>query len=131
MFEDVKRAVDLCAAPRSWSQVLAARLPTVEAAAATVAAPEKTVAVDLQEMAPIEGIRQVEGDITTLSTAEQITGHFGGLKADLVVWPTKNDSAMGAATKKITPRRASSGRHEGKNSAQCISCAAPIKHTVC
>ena len=43
------------------------------------------MAVDLQEMAPIEGVRQLQGDITAMATAEQIIKHFGGMKADLVV----------------------------------------------
>jgi tRNA (cytidine32/guanosine34-2'-O)-methyltransferase len=94
LFRDVERAVDLCAAPGSWSQVLAAKLyksdqekkectSSSDSTATTV--PEKIVAVDLQEMAPIEGVRQIQGDITALSTAERIIQHFGGLKADLVV----------------------------------------------
>ena len=45
----------------------------------------KIVAVDLQDMAPIEGVIQMKGDITKLSTAEGIIGHFKGNKADLVV----------------------------------------------
>jgi tRNA (cytidine32/guanosine34-2'-O)-methyltransferase len=129
LFEGVERAVDLCAAPGSWSQVLASRLyddgdtepldaatapfPPPAAAAAAAAAtvsppvvvstspplereaasaaratgahPEKIVAVDLQEMAPIEGVRQLQGDITAIATAEEIIRHFGGMKADLVV----------------------------------------------
>lgn len=46
----IKRVVDLCAAPGSWSQVLADRLdPTNN--------PDvKIVSVDLQQMAPIPGV---------------------------------------------------------------------------
>ena len=43
------------------------------------------VAVDLQEMAPIPGIKQLQGDITSLETAEQIISYFKGKKADLVI----------------------------------------------
>ena len=50
------KAVDLCAAPGSWSQVLAKRLKGVEGA--------KIVAVDLQAMAPLPGVIQMQGDIT-------------------------------------------------------------------
>jgi len=45
----------------------------------------KIVAVDLQAMAPIPGIIQLQGDITKISTAEQIVSHFQGELADLVV----------------------------------------------
>jgi 23S rRNA U2552 (ribose-2'-O)-methylase RlmE/FtsJ len=125
---DVKRAVDLCAAPGSWSQVLARKLlPTrpsaavpaaadgkgvsdgksatavpaaVPAAAASVAsaaaksaakaggessAAARIVSVDLQEMAPIEGVRVLQGDITSLATAHAIIDAFAGARADLVV----------------------------------------------
>ena len=46
----------MCAAPGSWSQVLAKRLKGVEGA--------KIVAVDLQAMAPLPGVIQMQGDIT-------------------------------------------------------------------
>jgi len=52
ILKGVNRAVDLCAAPGSWSQVLSKRVKQV-------------VAVDLQEMAPIDGVDIVQGDITT------------------------------------------------------------------
>lgn len=45
----------------------------------------KIVAVDLQAMAPIPGVEQIQGDITKLSTAKKITSYFEGEKADLVV----------------------------------------------
>lgn len=45
----------------------------------------KIVAVDLQAMAPLEGVIQIQGDITKVSTAEQIVSHFEGELADLVV----------------------------------------------
>ena len=61
---DVKRVVDLCAAPGSWSQVLSKQLNRdgVEAGGEGDAA--KIVAVDLQLMAPIPGVVQIHGDIT-------------------------------------------------------------------
>ena len=70
-----RTAVDLCAAPGSWSQVLADRLP----------AGSRIVAVDLQEMAPIPGVDILKGDITSLATAEQVITSCGGDKVDLVV----------------------------------------------
>lgn len=87
IFTGVNHAVDLCAAPGSWSQVLASRVYEDEAArAAAVENDEyKVVAVDLQEMAPIEGVAIVQGDITTEETLQKILAKFKGNKADLVV----------------------------------------------
>lgn len=45
----------------------------------------KIVAVDLQAMAPLEGVIQLQGDITNTNTAEQIIAHFDNSQADLVV----------------------------------------------
>ncbi|UYV70687.1 FTSJ1 [Cordylochernes scorpioides] len=49
----------------------------------------KIVAVDLQCMAPLEGVLQIQGDITKavlqVSTAQEIISHFEGEEADLVV----------------------------------------------
>ena len=36
-------------------------------------------------MAPIEGVIQIQGDITKLETAQKIISHFDGEKSDLVV----------------------------------------------
>ena len=38
----------------------------------------KIVAVDLQKMAPLEGVIQIQGDITKYETAAQIVAHFEG-----------------------------------------------------
>lgn len=66
---DVRRVVDLCAAPGSWSQVLSQRLNSRSGdhgneAAAGEENKAKIVAVDLQLMAPIPGVVQIHGDIT-------------------------------------------------------------------
>lgn len=45
----------------------------------------KIVAVDLQPMAQLPGVIQIQGDITKLSTAQEIIAHFEGESADLVV----------------------------------------------
>ena len=45
----------------------------------------KIVAVDLQAMAPLPGVIQIQGDITKRSTAEQIIAEFSGRQAQLVV----------------------------------------------
>lgn len=47
--------------------------------------PAVIVAVDLQAMAPINGVIQLQGDITNVNTANEIISHFGNEKADLVV----------------------------------------------
>ncbi|XP_016970840.1 putative tRNA (cytidine(32)/guanosine(34)-2'-O)-methyltransferase 2 [Drosophila rhopaloa] len=84
------RAVDLCAAPGSWSQVLAKRmyepLPPEERDKV------KIIAVDLQGMAPIEGVTQLRADISKESTAEAIIKFFGGEKAQIVVSDGAPDS---------------------------------------
>lgn len=74
------RAVDLCAAPGSWSQVLAKRLHK-DAEAQSV----KIVSVDIQTMAPIDGVIMIQGDITDPKTAEEVVQQFGSGKAQLVV----------------------------------------------
>lgn len=137
LFSGVERCVDLCAAPGSWSQVLADKLydanvrrskkkQEVEStvsdgadddddgggcvgedssvhepqsvAPASIAEsdnPKSTelpvtldpyvVAVDLQPMAPIEGVLTYQGDITSIATAEAIIRHFRGQRAQLIV----------------------------------------------
>lgn len=83
----VTRAVDLCAAPGSWSQVLSRKLLDPEKIIAESISAEdvKIVAVDIQPMAPLEGVVQIQGDITKITTAEQVIAHFDGQPADLVV----------------------------------------------
>ncbi|KAG8546991.1 hypothetical protein GDO81_029353 [Engystomops pustulosus] len=76
----VHRAVDLCAAPGSWSQVLSRKLRSSNETSEV-----KIVAVDLQAMAPLPGVIQIQGDITKVSTAHEIIRHFKGEPADLVV----------------------------------------------
>ncbi len=89
LFQGVTRAVDLCAAPGSWSQLLSRQLRhrsgTAAAAAQGNTPVSSVVAVDLQEMAPIDGVTQIQGDITAPSTASSIIQCFEGGRADLVV----------------------------------------------
>ena len=59
----MKKVVDLCAAPGSWSQVLSRKLRP-KSADGKSAEDVKIVAVDLQAMAPIPGVIQIQGDIT-------------------------------------------------------------------
>eukprot|EP00889_Picochlorum_renovo_P000619 jgi/Picre1/27649/NNA_000613.t1 len=86
LFSNVKNVVDLCAAPGSWSQVLSRRLylPAVAAGASEEDMP-RIVAIDLQPMAPIEGVTILQGDITSKRTAEQVISFFDGNRADIVI----------------------------------------------
>lgn len=81
IFNGVLRAVDLCAAPGSWSQVLSKNLRKNTQNPDEI----KIVAVDLQAMAALPGVKQIQGDITKVSTANEIIQEFEGQKADLVV----------------------------------------------
>ena len=84
----VRRAVDLCAAPGSWSQVLADRLIHTGDGTNDGDGDEeevKIVAVDLQPMAPLPGVKCLQGDITSLETAQSIIRHFHGRRAELVI----------------------------------------------
>jgi tRNA (cytidine32/guanosine34-2'-O)-methyltransferase len=79
LFQGVTRAVDLCAAPGSWSQVLADRVDSTDEQ-------PNIVAVDLQPMAPIEGVLCLQGDITSYDTANEILKPFeNNQRAELVV----------------------------------------------
>nr|NP_650947.1 tRNA methyltransferase 7-34 [Drosophila melanogaster]Q9VDD9.1 RecName: Full=tRNA (guanosine(34)-2'-O)-methyltransferase; AltName: Full=2'-O-ribose RNA methyltransferase TRM7 homolog 2 [Drosophila melanogaster]AAF55857.1 tRNA methyltransferase 7-34 [Drosophila melanogaster] len=90
LLEGLTRAVDLCAAPGSWSQVLAKRL--YEPLPPEEREKVKIIAVDLQGMAPIEGVKQLRADISKESTAEAIIEFFGGEKAQIVVSDGAPDS---------------------------------------
>ena len=57
---NLKRVVDLCAAPGSWSQVLSRKL--FEKGDGT---DKQIVAVDLQAMMPIDHVTTLQADITT------------------------------------------------------------------
>ncbi|KAH8359677.1 hypothetical protein KR093_008234, partial [Drosophila rubida] len=83
LLDGVTRAVDLCAAPGGWSQVLSKKLyePRTEEERKEV----KIIAVDMQGMAPIDGVTELRADITKESTATAIIDFFGGKKAQLVV----------------------------------------------
>lgn len=64
LFTGVKRVVDLCAAPGSWSQVLSRKLMEERKELSEDVSDVKIVAVDLQAMAPLPGVIQLQGDIT-------------------------------------------------------------------
>jgi 23S rRNA (uridine2552-2'-O)-methyltransferase len=73
LLENVDRAVDLCASPGGWSQVLHELHPNLE-----------IIAVDLAPMRPIEGVKFIQGDITEPAVVNQIFELIRGA-ADLVV----------------------------------------------
>ena len=77
IFSNVQRAVDLCAAPGSWSQVLSTKLYESEEERKNTD-DCRVVSVDLQEMAPIEGVTIIQGDITTQATVDKILTIFKG-----------------------------------------------------
>jgi len=79
LFEGVTRAVDLCAAPGSWSQVLSDKLSVNnnDDNDASTSMTTRIVAVDLQPMAPIDGVLCIQGDITSYETAQAILEPFG------------------------------------------------------
>lgn len=73
IFENVSRIVDLCAAPGSWSQVLRSKTNA------------KIISIDVQEMAPIEGIYILKEDITSVECFRKVEQIFEGEKAELIV----------------------------------------------
>lgn len=94
--------MDLCAAPGSWSQVLARKLVKHDNNKHEKIIDHVTdhldklnvqdqndqvhiVAVDIQTMAPIDGVKIIQGDITCDETARQVISQFDGSKAQLVV----------------------------------------------
>lgn len=72
--------VDLCAAPGSWSQYIARRLRALDRTSSAA-----VVAIDLQAIAPIEGITMLQRDITRAETVTEVLGIFDGKPADIVV----------------------------------------------
>ncbi|KNH04011.1 ribosomal RNA methyltransferase [Perkinsela sp. CCAP 1560/4] len=75
ILQGTQRVVDLCAAPGSWSQVVSRSLVDNKG----------VVAVDLQEIAPIDGVHLIQGDITKSATVRRITEYFHGARADVVL----------------------------------------------
>lgn len=75
LFRPTMRVVDLGAAPGGWSQV----------AAKLVGDKGTIVASDILEMAPLPGVRFVQGDFTEQEVYESILREIGDEKADLVI----------------------------------------------
>ncbi|MGR0278033.1 23S rRNA (uridine(2552)-2'-O)-methyltransferase RlmE [Marinomonas dokdonensis] len=75
LFRPTMRVVDLGAAPGGWSQV----------AGKLVGDKGTVVASDILEMAPLPGVRFVQGDFTEQEVYEAILAEIGNEKADLVI----------------------------------------------
>jgi cell division protein FtsJ len=84
ILKGAKKVVDLAAAPGSWSQVIAER-QRQDAPDFPQAEDNLVVAVDLQPMRPIKGVKQLQGDITSPEVADKIRSLVGEGGADLVV----------------------------------------------
>lgn len=67
--------VDLGAAPGGWSQVLA---PLVGSAG-------RVIALDVLEMAPVEGVAFIRGDFSEAATLERLEKELAGRRIDLVI----------------------------------------------
>lgn len=88
VFDGVQRVIDICAAPGSWSQLIVKKLAAKGfeyVLFISVKSEPRVVSVDLQKIAPIEGVITIQGDITKEETVKQILDNFGGNKAELVV----------------------------------------------
>ncbi|CAI4261478.1 CIC_collapsed_G0002510.mRNA.1.CDS.1 [Saccharomyces cerevisiae] len=79
---NLKRVVDLCAAPGSWSQVLSRKL--FDESPSSDKEDRKIVSVDLQPMSPIPHVTTLQADITHPKTLARILKLFGNEKADFV-----------------------------------------------
>ena len=69
----VDKVVELCSSPGGWTQVLHEMDESLE-----------IVAIDLVPMSPIEGVKFVQGDITSEDTIDEVVRIVGG-SADLVL----------------------------------------------
>lgn len=73
----IQKIIDLCAAPGSWSQAISEKVKGRENT--------KVIAIDVQEMAAIEGVEIIKEDITSEMCLSKIKKVFNNEKADLVV----------------------------------------------
>lgn len=73
VLKSVHSVIDLCAAPGSWSQVIRKKLPSA-----------KLLAVDLQNIEPIEDAIILKGDITSETTIKEIKEQMVD-KVDLIL----------------------------------------------
>lgn len=73
LLKGVDRVVELCSSPGGWTQVLRELDPSLE-----------IVAVDLNPMPPLQGVKFMQGDILDAKTMDSIKALVGG-SADLVL----------------------------------------------
>jgi 23S rRNA (uridine2552-2'-O)-methyltransferase len=73
LLKGVNKVVELCSSPGGWTQVLREYDPGLQ-----------IVAVDLERMPPIEGVKFIQGDITDSKVISQVEEMIGG-KSDLVL----------------------------------------------
>uniref|UniRef100_A0A7E4VZT8 FtsJ domain-containing protein n=1 Tax=Panagrellus redivivus TaxID=6233 RepID=A0A7E4VZT8_PANRE len=93
ILSDFHRAVDLCASPGGFSQVLAHFVHLTENASYSE---KPIVALDVQPMHPLEKVTSWVKDITGNTLADLIDTYFDGQRVDLVVCDGAPDS-LGAA----------------------------------
>ncbi|KAI5163017.1 AdoMet-dependent rRNA methyltransferase SPB1 [Nematocida ausubeli] len=75
LLSNIHTAVDLCAAPGGWLQVLSK----------TVRPPSKIVGVDLDPIKAIHGVHTIQGDITDKHCVSDIMSAVGDTEIDLVL----------------------------------------------
>jgi 23S rRNA (uridine2552-2'-O)-methyltransferase len=75
LFREHLTVVDLGAAPGGWSQVARQRLGTTG----------RVIALDILEMAPIEGVDVITGDFTEAAALSALEGVLGDQAVDLVI----------------------------------------------
>ncbi|MFX1482277.1 MAG: RlmE family RNA methyltransferase [Promethearchaeota archaeon] len=73
LLHGVDRVVELCSSPGGWTQVLRELDPSLQ-----------IVAVDLNSMSPVEGVKFIQGDILDEETIDRIRALTGG-SVDLVL----------------------------------------------
>jgi 23S rRNA (uridine2552-2'-O)-methyltransferase len=71
---DGANVLDLGCAPGSWCQVIKQRFPK-----------SNVVGVDLLECTPLQNVKLLKGDFTTLEAQQEILKEFEGKEIDLVV----------------------------------------------
>lgn len=83
LFRPGQVVVDLGAAPGAWSQYLRRRFAPAGAAAGELNG--TIVALDVLEIAPIEGVHFLQGDIRDDAVVAQLAAALGGRPVDVVV----------------------------------------------
>ena len=83
LFKPGDCVVDLGSAPGAWSQYLRRRLQPDGAAAGTAA--PNIVALDLLEMAPLDGVCFIQGDFRDAAVLTRLSGQLQGRRVDALV----------------------------------------------